>query len=79
MDNTKVEYKSLYDFLGKRAGGELGKQVFEKAKLTKVPFTTRMVSQGGYNGKVMTYPIEFLNNYFNKTTISEFNQQSNNG
>lgn len=61
----KENFISLYDFLGKPAGGQLGKEVFEKAKELKEKTYTRDVSNRKYTGKVMLYRREFLNSYFN--------------
>ena len=59
-------YMSLYDFLGKPAGGELGQQVCNEATRKKVPMVQREISNPKYTGKVMTYPEVFLKEYFNK-------------
>ena len=58
------EFVSLYDFLGKAAGGELGKKVFEVSQIYKIPTKVREISNPKYKGKVMLYPKEFLSNYF---------------
>ena len=55
---------SLYDFLGRAAGGELGKQVAEAAAQAKVGFETKEVTNPRYTGKVMMYPKSFLDQYF---------------
>jgi hypothetical protein len=60
------DYMSLYDFLGKAAGGELGLQVADAAKEAKVKFQIRYVSNPRYTGNVMLYPKEFLDSYFKK-------------
>ena len=57
---------SLYDFLGRPAGGELGKQVAEAALKAKVGFQTKEISNPKYTGKIMMYPESFLNEYFKK-------------
>ena len=61
-----IEYKSLYHYLGKPAGGELGKKVAEEAtsrglKLGKLDVSKDLVP----SGFVYTYPIDFLDEYFN--------------
>ena len=61
-----MEYKSLYDHLGKAAGGQLGKQVAEAAVRDGVKIQTRQVSNFKYEGTVMLYPSDWLENYFNK-------------
>lgn len=59
------EMMSLYDFLGRAAGGELGKQVAEAAAKAKVGFELKEVSNPKYKGSVMMYPKSFLTEYFN--------------
>jgi len=61
-----MEYKSLYDHLGKAAGGQLGKQVAEAAVRDGVKIQTRQVSNPKYEGTIMLYPLDWLENYFNK-------------
>jgi len=61
-----MEYKSLYDHLGRAAGGQLGKQVAEAAVRDGVKIQTRQVSNPKYEGEVMLYPSDWLKNYFNK-------------
>lgn len=61
-----MEYKSLYDHLGKAAGGQLGKQVAEAATRDGIKLQTRQVSNSKYEGTVMLYPSDWLTNYFNK-------------
>jgi len=60
------EYLSLYDYLGRAAGGELGKAVATAAAKSKVAAQTRYVKNPVYEGNVMLYPKNFLNEYFNK-------------
>ena len=59
-----TKFISLYDYLGKAAGKELGKQVAECAAAAKVPCKTRQVSNAKYTGPIMLYPITFLELYF---------------
>ncbi len=61
-----MEYMSLYDYLGKAAGGELGKQVAEAAMRDGIKLQTRQVSNPKYDGAIMLYPSDWLANYFNK-------------
>jgi len=65
MEN-KTEFLSLFDYLGRAAGGELGKAVYDKAKSTKQPVQKRKVETRTYKGEVLLYTREFLNEYFNK-------------
>jgi len=60
-----MEYKSLYDYLGRAAGSELGKQVAEAAMRDGIKLQTRQVSNPKYEGVVMLYPSDWLSNYFN--------------
>ena len=60
-----MEYKSLYDYLGKAAGSQLGKQVAEAAMRDGVKIQTRQVSNPKYDGAIMLYPSDWLANYFN--------------
>jgi len=55
---------SLYDYLGKAAGSQLGKQVAEYAKIRKTECSTRTITNTLYKGEVMTYTKEFLDEYF---------------
>lgn len=55
---------SLFDYLGRPAGGELGKQVYDAAYQLKVPVETRHVTTKTYTGDVMLYPEGFLKEYF---------------
>lgn len=55
---------SLFEYLGKPAGQELGKKVFELSKQNKIKTQTRDISNSKYTGKVMLYPESFLKNYF---------------
>lgn len=55
---------SLYEYLGRAAGGQLGSEVFRAAKSQNVPYDQQMVSTKTYSGKVMLYPRTFLQKYF---------------
>ena len=62
-----MEYKSLYEYLGRGAGSKLGKEVAAKAtelglRLEKVEVEKKL-SPSGF---VYAYPVDFLNEYFNK-------------
>lgn len=63
---AEEKYKSLYDFLKRAAGPDLGKAVQKAARLQKVKIKQREVSNPSYNGKINTYPESFLVEYFNK-------------
>ena len=60
----KIEYISLYDYLGRAAGGELGKQVALSAKQMRTGFQIKEVSNKAYKGKILMYPRHFLDLYF---------------
>jgi hypothetical protein len=60
----EIKMMSLFDYLGRPAGGELGKQVYNAAYQLKVPVETRYVSNRKYSGEVMLYPEAFLKEYF---------------
>ena len=55
---------SLYDYLGRAAGPDLGKQVAIAAAKAGVKGETRQVSNPVYKGPVMLYPKAFLDLYF---------------
>jgi len=57
-------YLSLYDYLGKAAGQELGADVNKEAWKQGVEMRTRDISNHVYTGKVHMYPVEFLDRYF---------------
>jgi hypothetical protein len=65
------EYKSLYEYLGKKAGKELGKLVYQTAKFDGVKLKQQEISNPVYTGNVMMYPVEWLDKYFNK--VKELN------
>ena len=61
---------SLYDYLKKAAGKDLGQQVYEAANAQKIKVETKQVSNPVYTGKVLMYPKSFLDNYFNPQSIN---------
>lgn len=60
----EVQMMSLYDFLGRAAGSDLGKKVAEAAAAKKVGYKLREVSTRTYTGTIMLYPVDFLEEYF---------------
>lgn len=58
------ELISLYDFLGRAAGAELGKKVAEAAARAKQPIGKREISNTRYKGVVHLYKKQFLQEYF---------------
>ena len=63
------EYLSLFDYLGKAAGRELGKEVTNEAIKFNVQTKIREVSNQTYKGKIMLYPKSFLETYFNNRQL----------
>jgi hypothetical protein len=59
-----MEYLSLYDYLKRPAGGELGREVAQAASKAGVKLETREVSTPNYTGIVYLYPKDFLDFYF---------------
>ncbi|MEK9699356.1 MAG: hypothetical protein VW270_26495 [Candidatus Poseidoniales archaeon] len=57
-------YLSLYDYLGRAAGQQLGADVNKIAVERKIEFKQRFISNPIYHGNVHLYPIEFLDEYF---------------
>ena len=62
---------SLYDYLKRPAGKQLGEQVAAYAKLRKAKFGTKHVSNPAYQGEVMTYTKAFLDECFNAKKVFE--------
>ena len=59
-----MEMVSLYDYLGRAAGPELGKQVATAAAKAGVKHEIREVANIKYTGPIMLYPKSFLDLYF---------------
>ncbi|MDB4232340.1 hypothetical protein N9795_01400 [Candidatus Pelagibacter sp.] len=57
---------SLYDYLGRAAGKELGGEVFRTAMALRETVEERPISNPKYTGNVHLYRREFLDEYFNK-------------
>ena len=64
IKNKNMEMVSLYDYLGRAAGPELGKQVATAAAKAGVKHEIREVSNPKYRGPIMLYPKSFLDLYF---------------
>jgi len=62
---------SLFDYLGKPAGTELGGKVYEAAKKTNTPVAIREVQTRTYSGKVMLYPKTFLDDFFTEKEVDD--------
>jgi hypothetical protein len=65
-EEQKPYMMSLYDYLGRAAGSELGKEVAETAGKLKETIHKRYVSNTKYKGEVLLYRREFLDEYFGK-------------
>lgn len=63
MEN-KEQMMSLYDYLGKAAGPELGTAVWQAAKKAKIKADGKEVSTKTYSGRIIMYPKSFLDEYF---------------
>tara|TARA_R110000803_G_scaffold122747_1_gene190737 strand:+ start:501 stop:710 length:210 start_codon:yes stop_codon:yes gene_type:complete len=60
---------SLYDYLGKAAGPELGAKVSAYAKLRKQKQTQREINTLAYTGAIQLYEREFIEEYFKVQAI----------
>jgi hypothetical protein len=58
------KFMSLYDYLGRPAGSNLGEQVFRAASVSRIPVKTKEVTTPKYKGKIMMYPENWLIGYF---------------
>ncbi len=66
---------SLYDYLGKAAGRELGNQVYKSASAKKIQVTEKHVSNPVYSGKILMYPKSFLDSYFNPQPVNNYEHE----
>ena len=66
MEVQKPYMMSLYEYLGRAAGSELGKEVAEVAVKLRETIKEHEVSNPKYTGKVKLYRREFLDEYFGK-------------
>jgi len=57
-------FMSLYDYLGKAAGSELGKKVAAAACKSKIQPKQRSISNPKHTGMVFLYPKDFLDGFF---------------
>tara|TARA_B100000900_G_scaffold67204_1_gene52362 strand:+ start:261 stop:479 length:219 start_codon:yes stop_codon:yes gene_type:complete len=60
----EVNYISLFDYLGKPAGKDVGARVNERAREFGITSLKRFVRNKKYEGKVNLYPEAFLEYYF---------------
>ncbi len=68
MENQML---SLYDYLGKAAGRDLGNQVYKAASAQKVKVTEKQVSNPAYSGKILMYPKSFLDRFFKVEQVDD--------
>ena len=59
-----MEMISLFDYLGRKAGPELGLQVATAAKKAGVKTDIRELNHKGWTGPINLYPKAFLDLYF---------------
>ena len=64
MSNNQM--MSLYQYLGRAAGSDLGKRVAEAATQARVKMDSHYVENSKYQGEILKYPKEFLDHYFKK-------------
>jgi len=67
-------HQSLFEYLGKAAGPDLGKEVMEAALSHKdyVLISEQSITTPYYDGVVKTYPKFFLDEFFKKEEKSSF-------
>jgi hypothetical protein len=71
MNSTKLDYMSLYDYLGKPAGRILGERVYKEAYWFGITPKYRFVDTKTYKGKVHLYTRAFLDYYFEREEITD--------
>jgi hypothetical protein len=69
--NYSTEMMSLYEYLAKPAGPDLGKAVALAAKIAGVKIASHEISNAKYTGKILKYPKLFLDGYFSTTVKAE--------
>jgi len=72
------EFVSLYDFLGKAAGPQLGKDVWLAAKSSLQPTLIKEVANPKYTGKIVMYRPEFLKKYFDNLAFNKLTKNITN-
>ena len=69
-----IETQSLYDYLGKPAGSDLGKKIHSAAIAKDVFIGTKEINKNLVpSGYVCTYPITFLDEYFDRKPTTYLN------
>ena len=64
MKEQKPYMMSLYEYLGRAAGPELGKEVAETAVKLKETIEKKYIENTRYKGEILMYRREFLDLYF---------------
>jgi hypothetical protein len=72
---NRIEYHSLYEYLGYPAGPKLGDEVNKVAIKAKQKYVTQFIEQGDYHGDVFCYTTKFLDEYFNKQMEENFSPE----
>jgi 7-cyano-7-deazaguanine synthase len=67
----ETQFISLFDYLGKAAGSELGREVAYAASLENIPYNIKEVRNTVYSGKIMMYPKTFLDKFFKQKTMKK--------
>ena len=71
IEHTILTMISLYDYLHKPAGSELGKKVYNMSTQCGVPSEIQEISNKKYHGTVRMYPKSFLDLYFGNHSNDE--------
>jgi hypothetical protein len=66
---AQIANTSLFDYLRKPAGIELGTAVYQAARTARAPIAIREVTTRKYKGKVVLYTKEFLDDYFKSSSV----------
>lgn len=64
MNTQDTTTYSLFEYLNRPAGSELGKQVAIAAMLQNIPIDSHEVDTKKYKGRILKYPKYFLDSYF---------------
>ena len=68
--NQQTELISLYDYLGKAAGKELGGKVYQFANIMGAKMDTKTISHSPYQqGRIMIYERQFLDQFFRSRAL----------
>lgn len=70
-ENTMI---SLFDYLGKAAGGELGAECEKFHRIMNLPSSNKYIEQGSYKGNVKTYLRENLNKFFLISDVAKLHE-----